>query len=336
MDDGMFEHHQGPINGLDYHWVTCGAGPAVLFTHGFPDMWRLWRHQMAAVAAAGFTAIAPDLRGFGRSEGPADPERYTVVDVVGDLVALLDHMGIAQAIIVGHDWGANISWAAPILRPDRFPGVVSLAVPYTGRPPKSLPRHFSDIGREDFYMCHFSRPGAGEAELDADPERFLRRLFYTLSGDLPDDCEPDMFVGPSGRFVDSLAEPPGPLSWFDDEEMALYVRHFGTRGFSTVLNSYRSLTRSWELMAAWGGRALDVPAMFIYGSKEVVVRFPGRAEEIARFTTVVPKGYPPVRIEGPGHWVQLEAPSEVNRALLGFLEDTGWAHGYIAGATSAA
>lgn len=329
MDVTGFAHHHADINGLRQHWVTCGEGPAVLFAHGFPDMWRLWRRQMAAVADAGFRAIAPDLRGFGESEGPADPERYTVVDVIGDLVSILDRMGVEQAVIVGHDWGANVSWAAPVLRPDRFIAVASLAVPYTRRPPKSVPQQFRDMGREDFYMCHFCRPGVGEAELDEDPERFLRRLFYTLSGALPAGVEPNMFVGASGRFTDSLIEPPAPLDWFDADEMEIYVAHFRRRGFSSALSAYRSLTRSWELMAAWGDRIVEVPALFIYGSEEIVVRFPGRAEEIARFTTTVPRGMPPVRIEAAGHWVQLEAPDKVNRALLAFLDAIGWASGHI-------
>lgn len=330
IDDSAFTHHRKSINGLAYHWVSCGEGPAVIFTHGFPDMWRLWRRQMLAVAAAGFTAIAPDLRGFGESEGPANPEHYTIVDVISDLVAILDNMGIAQAVIVGHDWGANISWAAPVLRPDRFPAVVSLAVPYTPRPPKSLPQMFADMGRADFYMSYFCRPGEGEAELDADPELFLRRLFYTLSGDLPDDREPNMFVGASGRFSDSLFDPPGPLDWFDDEEMAIYVDRFRRKGFATTLASYRSLTRSWELMGAWADRPLDVPALYIYGSQEIVVRFPGRAEQIAQFTTMVPKGFEPVKIDGAGHWVQLEAPEAVNAALLDFLSAIGWSSGQVA------
>ena len=164
-----FEHHQEKINGLDYHFVTCGEGPAVLFCHGFPDLWRTWRHQMLAVANAGFRAIAPDLRGFGETQGPEDPTAYTVIDVIGDLIGILDHLAIARAVIVGHDWGANISWAAPLLRPDRFAAVASLSVPYSPRPPKSLPEALRTQGPKGIYLLYFLERGRADAELDAAP-----------------------------------------------------------------------------------------------------------------------------------------------------------------------
>jgi pimeloyl-ACP methyl ester carboxylesterase len=323
--EARFEHHHEQINGLEYHVVTCGSGPAVLFCHGFPDFWRVWRHQMEAVADAGFTAIAPDLRGFGQTESPREPTAYTVVDVVGDLVDVLNYLGISRAVIVGHDWGANISWAAPVLRPDRFPAVASLAVPYTPRPPKSMPEMLVESGQVDSYMVYFNRQGPADIELDADPAAFIRRLYYTLSGDLPDDTSPNMRVGASGRLMDSLAEPPGPMAWFDDDEIALQAAIFEKRGFTSALNTYRSMRRSWELLAAWKDRTLDSPALYVYGDREIVVRFPGRAEMIANLTQLVPKALPPVVLPGVGHWLQLEAPQSINRALLEFLQEIGWA-----------
>src|SRR5208283_5342410 len=169
-----FEHRKARINGLDYHYVTCGEGPAVLFCHGFPDLWRTWRHQMLAVAEAGFKAIAPDLRGFGETEGPEDPLAYTALDVVCDMVALLDHLGLATATIIGHDWGANICWAAPLVRPDRFTAVMSLSVPYVPRARMSLPKALKAAGQTNAYMLYFLEPGPADAELNADPKGFLR------------------------------------------------------------------------------------------------------------------------------------------------------------------
>lgn len=318
--DGPFEHHYAQINGLRQHIVTCGAGPAVLFCHGFPDEWRVWRHQMRAVAEAGFTAIAPDLRGFGETDAPRDPHAYTAVDVIGDCVGILDHFAIPTAVIVGHDWGAGASWAAPVLRPDRFSAVATLSVPYGRRAPKSLPDLLVEAGQHDAYMLYFSRPGPADEELDADPETFLHRLFYTLSGAYQGDPLARMRVAETGRLTDSLVAPPGPLTWFDDAEMTRYVENFRRRGFTSALNTYRSLHRGWELLAAWADLPLVVPALFIYGEKELVTRFPGRAQAIENFTQMVPRALAPVMVPGAGHWVQLEAPEAVNAPLVAFLE----------------
>lgn len=315
----MFEHHRTRLNGLDYHFVTCGIGPAVLFCHGFPDLWRTWRHQMEAVAEAGFMAIAPDLRGFGESEGPADPHAYTVVDVVGDLVALLDHMDIPSCTIIGHDWGSNISWAAPLIRPDRFTAVMSLSAPYTPRAPLSVPRALKASGQDTAYMLYFLEQGPADAELDADPKTFLRNFFYANSGSLPSGEKPNMVTSPAGTIIDSLQSPPGELPWFDEEELEIYTREFARRGFTTALASYRSLDRGWQLMAAWADRVLDVPAGYIYGDRDISTTFPGRAEAITKFTELAPKGRPPVPLAGVGHFIQLERPDEVSAGIIDFL-----------------
>jgi pimeloyl-ACP methyl ester carboxylesterase len=320
IDDGpMFEHHHEKLNGLDYHYVTCGSGPAVLFCHGFPDLWRGWRHQMRAVADAGYMAIAPDLRGFGGSDGPTDPSAYTVVDVVGDLVALLDHLEIPTSTIVGHDWGANISWAAPILRPDRFTAVMSLSVPYAPRPPLSLPAALRASGQSRAYMLYFLEPGVADAELDANPREFLRNLFYANSGSLPAGETPNITVSDRGTIIDALQSPPGELPWFDDAELEIYVEAFKQRGFTSALDTYRSLDRGWQLMAAFADRKLNTPASYIYGDRDIVISFPGRREVISQFTTLAPKGRPPVCLPGVGHFLQIEQPQAVSDALVDFL-----------------
>ncbi|WPB89361.1 alpha/beta fold hydrolase [Streptomyces malaysiensis] len=312
-------HHHLTVNGLRQHVVTCGTGPAVVFCHGFPDMGRVWRHQVSAVARAGYTAIVPDLRGFGETEAPADASRSTALDVVGDLVVMLDHFGVEKAVIIGHDWGANVSWAAPVLRPDRFTAVASLAVPFAPRPPASLPDLFRQQGLSDLYMVYFSEPGPADAELDAAPETFLRRFYYTLSGELPASLTPNLRVGPTGLLVDSLHEPGRPLSWFDDEEISVYAAVYRKRGFTSALDSYRGLRRGWELMAPWADRVPEVPALYIYGEREIVLTFPGRADLVSRMTSMLPAARSPVMLPGVGHWPQLEAPEAVNRVLLEFL-----------------
>jgi pimeloyl-ACP methyl ester carboxylesterase len=317
----IFEHHTVEINRLNHHFVTCGEGPAVLFCHGFPDLWRTWRHQMAAVANAGFRAIAPDLRGFGQTDGPEDPASYTVVDVIGDLVGILDHLGIDQAVIVGHDLGANVSWAAPLLRPDRFIAIASLSVPYLPRLSTSLPEALRTHGPVDSYLLYFLEPGRADVELDADPDTFIRSIFYCNSGSLPAGEVPNMRVGLTGRLIDSLQKPDGELPWFDDEEAGIYTESFRKTGFTGALNWYRSLHRGWELLSAWADHPPQVPALYLYGDRDIVLTFPGRLEFVAKLPELVPGAHAPLAIPGAGHFIQLEQPEVVSSALVDFVTD---------------
>ncbi|MCA0891785.1 alpha/beta fold hydrolase [Qipengyuania flava] len=147
----MLNHHL-KVNGQTIHAVEAGEGPAVLFLHGFPDTWRSWRRQIEAVAAAGYRAVAIDLRGFGESSVPAAIEAYTPLHIIGDCVAVLDSLEISNAALVGHDFGATTAWYAALVRPDRFRAVFGVSVPYD---PPSLPNfldQLSDAGHNQFYM----------------------------------------------------------------------------------------------------------------------------------------------------------------------------------------
>lgn len=323
MDSGdRFQHHHSTINGLAYHFVTCGSGPAVLFCHGFPDLWRSWRRQMLALAAHGYRAIAPDLRGFGESQGPKASNSYTAIDVVGDLIGILDQLGIDNATIVGHDWGASIAWTAALIRPDRFVGVAALSVPYTPRGPESMPEMLRKTAPPDLYMLYFFEPGAADAELDREPETFLRRLFYTNSGALPGGRVPSMRLSANGRLIEALESPPESMQWFDDAEIEIYANAFRRTGFTPALNTYRSLHRSWELLGAWADCTVEVPALYIGGERDVVRFFPGMQDVIDQFVQLVPRARPPVIVGGAGHFVHMEEPDQVNRLLLEFLAET--------------
>lgn len=319
MENIGFKHHHVQLNDISYHFVTTGVGPAVLFCHGFPDLWRGWHNQMAAVAAQGYLAIAPDMRGFGETEAPEDPLAYTAIDLVGDMIALLDHLSIDKAAIIGHDWGATIAWAAALLRPDRFVAVAALSVPYTPRGPASLPAMLAKSAPPDLYMLYFLEPGLAEAELDSDPRTFLRRLFYSNSGDLSDGRIPSMRLAANGRLTDALEEPPAPLSWFNEEELNAYVVAYERTGFRGALNTYRSLDRTWQLMAAWADKVVTVPAFFIGASRDVVMHFPGMKDMVEQMTEILPNANQSVVLEGAGHFIHLERVTEVNRLLIDFL-----------------
>ena len=302
------------------HFVTAGTGPAAVLCHAFPEIWYCWRAQISALASAGFTVIAPDMRGFGETESRQACDQSTAVDVVGDMVALLDHLGFPTAAIVGHDWGATIAWGAALLRPDRFNAVAGLSVPYTPRGPASLPEMLKRGAPPSFYILYFLEPGVAEAELDSDPRTFLRRIFYSNSGDLPADLQPVMMVADTGQLTDSLLEPDKPIPWLTEKDLDVYTHAFVRSGFRGALNTYRSLHRSWELTAAWNDRKIEIPALYIGGSRDIVLSFPGMREAIDKFKYFAPLSEPPLVIEGVGHWVQHEAPSQVNKALIAFLK----------------
>jgi pimeloyl-ACP methyl ester carboxylesterase len=319
LEIAPFEHHHTKLNGLRYHFVILGDGPAVLLCHGFPDLWRGWRHQMLALADSGFRAIAPDMRGFGETEAPDDPHSYTAVDLVGDMVALLDYLAVSDAVIVGHDWGATIAWAAATLRPDRFKGVVALSVPYTPRGPVSLPAMLKMQAPPDFYMLYFLEPGRAEVELDADPLTFLRRIFYTNSGNYSSDHPHTMRLAASGRLTDALDDPPSEMDWFDDAELDVYAAQYGAHGFRGPLNTYRSLDRSWHLLAITSDLTINVPVLFIGGERDIVLNFPGMRQAVGKMCKLLPQAEPPVILANAGHFMHLELPHETNEALMRFM-----------------
>jgi pimeloyl-ACP methyl ester carboxylesterase len=181
------KHHTLNVNGIRMHVAEQGTGPLVLMCHGWPELWYSWRHQLPAVAAAGFRAVAPDMRGFGETEAPADVNDYSIMHTVGDVVGLVSALGEKKAIIVGHDWGAPVAWTAAMMRPDLFPAVVAMSVPHRPRSAAAPLQTLRDAGLGNFYWIYFQKPGVAEAEFERDPAVTLRKLLYGVSGDVPID-----------------------------------------------------------------------------------------------------------------------------------------------------
>jgi len=170
-------------NGIRLNIAEQGEGPPVLLCHGFPESWYSWRHQIAALAAAGFRAIAPDMRGYGKSDAPEAIDQYTVFHLVGDLVGVLDALEIPSAVIVGHDWGATIAWQAARLRPDRFRAVACLSVPYRPRGPARPTSVMPRTANAQFYQLYFQEPGVADAEFERDPRATVLNMLYGASGE---------------------------------------------------------------------------------------------------------------------------------------------------------
>ncbi|MFM6989908.1 MAG: alpha/beta fold hydrolase [Rhodoferax sp.] len=307
-------------NGITLHIAEQGSGPLVLLCHGWPELAYSWRHQMPALAAAGYRVVAPDMRGYGGSSVPHAIADYAITDLVGDMVALVAALEETRACIVGHDWGANVAWSAALMRPDLFSAVAALSVPHRPRNPATPPLTLlRAAGLEDFYWFYFNREGAAEAEFERDIEAALRRVLVGISGDAKADGSRALHV-PAGRgFLDGLVDPPELPAWLSEADIALYAAAFRKNGFRGPFNWYRNLDRNWALLAPFQGAKVTPPALFIAGYRDGVIASPIGRRALETLEASVTKLRGKVLIPGAGHWIQQERPAEVNDALLRFL-----------------
>jgi len=318
-------HRTVETNGIRMHVAEQGEGPLVLLCHGFPESWYSWRHQLAALADAGFHAAAPDMRGYGQTDQPAEIDQYTLLHLVGDMVGLVDALGGGPAVIVGHDWGAPVAWHSALLRPDRFRAVIGLSVPYrprgSVRPTTAMPQTDDAI----FYQLYFQAPGVAEAELARDVRSSIRRILFSGSGEgrrahagLGNPAAVGM-VPRGGGFLRHTAEPATPPSWLTEADVDFYAGEFSRAGFRGGLNWYRNIDRNWELMAPYAGAQVTVPALYVAGDQDLVVHFRGMDQLLPNLKKFVPGLRRTIMLPGCGHWTQQERPKEVNDAILAFL-----------------
>jgi pimeloyl-ACP methyl ester carboxylesterase len=320
------KHRFIETNGIRMHLADCGVGPLVLLCHGFPESWYSWRHQLQALAEAGFHAVAPDMRGYGQTGHPEAIDQYTLFHLVGDLVGLLDALGADKAVIAGHDWGAFVAWHAALLRPDRFHAVIGLSVPFWPRlavPPTSM-MHQTD--NAVFYQLYFQAPGVAEAELERDVRRSIRSTLYSASGDASrqdsagsSGSEVGM-VPRQGGFLSRLKDPPSLPPWLAEADVDFYVKEFSRTGFRGGLNWYRNIDHNWELLAPFAGARVSVPGLYIAGDRDLVVAFRHMDQLIANLGSFVPHLRGTIMLPGCGHWTQQERPIEVNTAMIDFLQ----------------
>jgi epoxide hydrolase A/B len=304
------------------HVAEQGAGPLVLLCHGFPESWYSWRHQLAALAAAGFHAVAPDMRGYGGTDRPEAVEQYTQLHHVGDMVGLLDALGETTAVIVGHDWGAPVAWHAALLRPDRFRAVAALSVPYAQRGAVPPTRALAHVAGDRFmYMLYFQTPGVAEAELERDVRDTMVRVLYSASGDLAAEHGWRAIAPRRATFLEGLAAPERLPAWLTEADVDFYTAEFRRTGFRGGLSWYRNLDRTWELMAPFQGAVVTQPALYVAGERDLVLTMAASALE--RLPRTVPNLRRTLLLPGCGHWTQQERPAEVNAALLEFLISLG-------------
>jgi len=312
------------VNGITLRVAEQGEGPLVLLVHGWPESWYSWRHQIPALSAAGYRVIAPDMRGYGGSSAPAAVEDYGITRLCGDLTGLVSAYGEEQAILVGHDWGAAISWNCALLEAGVFRAVANMSVPYGGRaqspPIESLE---STYGDRFFYMLYFQEIGSNglglaETEFDSDPRAILSRLY--TSPDTPrEPPEVTDRLRSAGGWVPRFGAPTELPGWLAEADLNYYVAEFERRGFRGGISYYRNIGRNWEATPQLAGAKVQQPALFIAGEKDAVIRGATREQLETRFAQGVADLRGIHLIPGAGHWIQQEKPEQVNELLLEFL-----------------
>ena len=299
--------------------ALAGEGPLVVLVHGFPEGWYSWRHQIPALAAAGFRVAAPDVRGYGGSDKPHAIEAYAIKELAADIAGLIAALGADRAVVVGHDWGAPIAYGTALFHPERVRGVAGLSAPHTGRgSAPSIELYRKTYKDRFFYQLYFQEPGVAEAELEADVRRSLRIIYYAISGEgQKAGARIENPTGPGwlDRYVDPDRLPP----WLTDADLDHCARQFRESGFRGPLNRYRNSERDFEQLAPFAGKPIAPPAAFLAGSLEPILRFvPG-----VDLVDLMRRQCADLRLvrlfEDAGHWLQQERPAEVNAALLEFL-----------------
>ena len=303
-------------NGIELNIAEQGEGPLVLMLHGFPESWYSWRHQIPAVAAAGFHAVAPDMRGYGKSDKPDDIATYNQVEVTNDIVGLISALGYETAIVFGHDWGAPTAWSCALHHPDKVTAVGVLSVPFSPRasvPPLDMMKEiFKDMF---FYQLYFQEPGVAEAEWETNLRVNLRKFYHMGSGAF----DAGNFIAPKSPDSDLLSdmEDPGTLGdWCTESDLDFYTTEFEQSGFRGPLNYYRNHNLTWSLTEG-GPEEINQPALFIAGEKDGVIML--AADALKNMPSYVTNLKVNQLIPGIGHWTQQEAPDEVNALMIDFL-----------------
>ena len=315
-------HHHAVINGITMHYVEQGRGLPVILCHGFPHLWFSWHRQIPALAEAGYRVIAPDMRGMGQTEAPADAEDYSVAAITGDLLGLLDHLGLERAVFAGLDFGAFAIYDLALAHPARVIAVIGLENPAAPHNPEVPPlTEYAAMAKEHFLHIDYFRPvGPADRDLAVAPREFLRKVFWALSG------EGDYFATwkhpPGTTYIDAMEDaPPLPWPWLSALEFEFFHAEYARTGFTGGLNWYRSMDIKWRERKAFEGRQSRVPAYFLGSEFDVDLEGFHGDDPISLMRAQFPDLRRVEMIPGAGHLVQLENSDEVNGILLEFLGD---------------
>lgn len=304
--------------------VVEGTGPLVIMVHGFPESWYSWRHQIGPIAAAGFTACAIDVRGYGGSAKPPRVEDYAMENMIGDLVGVVDALQPgAQAILIGHDWGAPIVWNATMTRPDKFRAVSAMSIVHAGVPHRPMTEVFDELFTSKnrfFYQVYFQEVGRAEHAFDNDPRDFLAAFYHAISGDAPDGSWPKNKTA-DADLLTGLPRPSAAAAWMTEADLDYYVGQFVGSGFFGPLSRYRNHERDFAYLQQFRGRKITQPSLFITGDRDPAFNMFGGSDPVELMKKHVTNLQGAHVLAGCGHWTQQERPGEVNDLLLPWLAD---------------
>lgn len=310
-------------NGIQLRAAVAGAGPLVVLVHGFPESWAAWRHQIAPIAAAGFKVAAIDCRGYGGSDKPAAVEAYDLEQMTADIAGVIDaENNGAPAVIVGHDWGAHLVWHTALCHPEKVRAVAALSVPFTGVAEVALIDAVKPIyaaRNKFFYQDYFQQVGVAEAEAEADLTGFVRKFYYWLAGEAPDKLGEGRSA--QAALLDGLPDPQPFPAWLPAADIAYLVSEFRQSGLRGPINRYRNQHRDVAFLAPWRGQSIYQPALFIGGTRDLVLSMRPGFDMMAAMRAVVPNLGAAILLEGCGHWTQQERPAAVTAQLLRWLRE---------------
>lgn len=301
--------------------VEQGSGPLVLLCHGFFGCWYTWRPQLAALADAGYHAVAMDQRGYGQTDCPDSIEAYNICNLVSDITGLVYALGETRCSIVGHDWGAAVAWTMALLRPDIIDSVCLISIPYLydffdGPVPTTAMTQAAGPNLQ-IYQVYFQQPGVADAELRKDVRASLLGYFYRASATPPPD-ERWSFIFPKGlTFLDTISPPSSLPPWLTEEDLESFVREYQTSGFTGGLNWYRNLDRDRELLGFLKQAKIRQPSLFLAGEADAMMTM--YQPQLQSMDAWIPGLKAKIVLPDVGHWVPQEQPQVTSRYLIDFL-----------------
>ncbi len=324
-----FTHRFATLNGIRMHYVEEGQGALVILLHGYPFLWYLWRHQIKALAAAGYHVVAPDQRGYGQTDCPPDVGSYDITHVVGDVVGLMQALGSKSAVLVGQDWGSPVVYNAALMRPDLVRAVLMMCAPPSARgpvrPSEAMKRFYTDKGL-NFYQSYFAEPQA-TTEIMRDLRRFLLGTFYSTSGYCPLDKQWRWVWKSPETFSETYTVPTTLPSFLSQQALDYYVAEYTRTGIQPANKWYVAIDKSWENTSFLDGAVVRQPALYVGGERDPSTRnllgIDRQGPALRSLKTNFRDMRDIIMMPGVGHTPPEERPDEVNAIVLKFLKDIG-------------